>query len=285
MDKTLEEYLTAVPDFIRWDYWQFTEDFDALREYCRHAVVKWYTAAIEHDAKLYHNRQSADFIAWRRPFWTVHESTSLLLGKDPDLIDPEALKADEERSVFAWFYAYLRTLIGRAQNAKEIPNPIRPRILLEWADANNIRYPEDLGEAAADSSSETEDYRWLYNSTLEQNDILKEEIKSLRSDLGRLKRQQEVLPSTETQPRKSDWTRERNTLLTTILAMAVKRFGYRPGKPYQTAARSIEDAIAEVGCTVTAQTILGKLREAEKLVHEREPEEAQRDKRVPKADA
>ena len=57
------------------------------------------------------------------PFWTVHESTSLLLGKDPDLIDPEALKADEDRSVFAWFYAYLRTLIGRAQNAKEIPNP------------------------------------------------------------------------------------------------------------------------------------------------------------------
>jgi len=285
VDKTLEEYLTAVPDFIRWDYWQFTDDSDGLREWCRPAEVKWYAAAIQHDAKLYHNKQYADFIAWRRPFWTVHESTSLLLGKDPDLIDPEALKADEERSVFAWFYAYLRTLIGRAQNAKEIPNPIRPRILLEWADANNIRYPEDLGEVAADSSSETEDYRWLYNSTLEQNDILKEEIKSLRSDLGRLKRQQEVLPSTETQPRKSDWTRERNTLLTMILAMAVKRFGYRPGKPYQTAPRSIEDATAEVGCAVTAQTILVKLREAEKLVHEREPEEAQRDKRVPKADA
>ena len=54
VDKTLEEYLTAVPDFIRWDYWQFTDDFDALREYCRHAEVKWYRAAIEHDAKLYH---------------------------------------------------------------------------------------------------------------------------------------------------------------------------------------------------------------------------------------
>ena len=195
----------------------------------------------------------------------------MLLGKDPDLIDPKALKADEDQSVFAWFYAHLRTLIDRAQNAKEIPNPIRPLILLEWADANKIRYPEDLVEAAADSSSETEDYKWLYNSTLEQNDILKEEIKSLRSDLGGLKRQQEVLPSTDTQPRKSDWTRERNTLLTMILAMAVKKFNYRPGKPYQTAARSIENATAEVGCTVTAQTILDKLREAEKLVHEREP--------------
>ena len=86
--------------------------------------------------------------------------------------------------------------------------------MLEWADANKIRYPEDLVEAAAANSSETEDYKWLYNSTLEQNDILKEEIKSLRSDLGGLKRQQEVLPLTYTQPRKSDWTRERNTLLT-----------------------------------------------------------------------
>ena len=53
-------------------------------------------AAIKHDEKLYHNKQSPDFIAWRRPFWTVHELTSLLLGKDPDLIDPKALKADED---------------------------------------------------------------------------------------------------------------------------------------------------------------------------------------------
>jgi hypothetical protein len=83
-----------------------------LREWCVPKVEKWYRAAIEHDEKLYHNKQSADFIRLRRPFWTVHESTSLLLGKDPDLIDPEALKADEDRSVFAWFYAYLRTLIG-----------------------------------------------------------------------------------------------------------------------------------------------------------------------------
>jgi hypothetical protein len=157
VDKTLEEYLTAVPDFIRWDYWQYADDSDALRECCWPAEVKWYTAAIEHDAKLYHNKQSADFIAWRRPSWRVHESTSLLLGKDPDLIDPEALKADEDRSVFAWFYDYLKALIVRAQTAKEIPNPIRPRILLEWADANNVRYPESLREAAADSSSEREE--------------------------------------------------------------------------------------------------------------------------------
>jgi hypothetical protein len=73
VDKTLEEYLTAVPDFIRWDYWQFTEDFDALREWCVPKVEKWYRAAIEHDEKLYHNKQSADFIRLRRPFWTVHE--------------------------------------------------------------------------------------------------------------------------------------------------------------------------------------------------------------------
>jgi hypothetical protein len=232
VDKSLEEYLTEPRDFMRWDYWQFSEDMDLLRDACALSEVRWYLAALKHDEKLYHNKLSADFIAWTRPFWTAHESTSLLLGKDPDSIDPNALKADEDRSVFAWFYAYLRTLIDTAQNAKELPSAIRPRILLEWADANNIRYPEDLKKVAADSSSEKEDYRWLYNSMLEQNNILKEEIESLRSDLGRLKLQPEVLPSTETQRRKSDWTRERNTLLTTILAMAVKRFGYRPGKPY-----------------------------------------------------
>ena len=73
------------------------------------------------------------------------------------------------------------------------------------------------------------------------------------------------MPSTETEPRKSDWTRERNTLLTMILAMAVKKFNYRPGKPYQTTARSVENATAEVGSIVTAETILRKLREAEAL--------------------
>ena len=53
------------------------------------------------------------------------------------------------------------------------------------------------GEAAPDSNSEIEDYRWLYNSTLEQNDTLKEEIKALRSELESLKRQLKILPSTE----------------------------------------------------------------------------------------
>ena len=63
MDKNLEEYLTAVPDYISWDYWQFGDDSRALREACTLREEDWYTAAIEHDRKLYHNEPSPDFIA------------------------------------------------------------------------------------------------------------------------------------------------------------------------------------------------------------------------------
>ena len=66
MDKTVEAYLKDGGP-VAWDYWQFNDDFDALREACDQRVVKWYLEAIEQDKKQYHNRQSPDFIAWKTP--------------------------------------------------------------------------------------------------------------------------------------------------------------------------------------------------------------------------
>jgi hypothetical protein len=172
IDKELEEWLSDSP--IEWDYWQYGEDFDALRKWygadagpdrlwAYQQIQRWYEAAIAYDIGKYHAEECAvNFSDWSNAFWTIQQATALVLGKNPDQIEAGQIEEDSERSLFAWYYHRVQSLISEAQIDKRLPDPIRPRILIEWANGVGINYPDGIENAIPVDDKEADDYRWMY---------------------------------------------------------------------------------------------------------------------------
>src|SRR4051794_16233718 len=79
-----------------------------------------------------------DYGYWgRMPGWTMSEAASLLLGHDPDRMDPANGEQHEPGSL-GWKYRRLLRVLERACEMDELSNPEVPRVLLDWARSNKI---------------------------------------------------------------------------------------------------------------------------------------------------
>jgi len=89
-------------------------------------------------------QDEVDYDYWgRMPGWTMSEAAALLLGYDPDGMNPAEDKQHEPGSA-AWKYRRLLRVLQRACEMDELSSPEIPQVLLEWARSNKIDRPQLL---------------------------------------------------------------------------------------------------------------------------------------------
>nr|WP_316640821.1 hypothetical protein [uncultured Roseateles sp.] len=133
----------------------------------RQAKLKAQEKAKE-DARFYNLAGAgADFVFWcMADFWTLDEAVALLLGREPRVVNPEALKNELKQSTgflgfggplkpaeFHRTYDGLRKLMERAE-ALASPR-LRPRAVLNWAERTGAAVVPAKLEAALSSIEAT----------------------------------------------------------------------------------------------------------------------------------
>jgi hypothetical protein len=193
---------------------------------------------------FYEPRAQADFVHWSKMArWTLDDATALALGKAPEIVNWERIKLYIPGSPFAKKYQQIRAILLRANEAGEVESNPRPRDFLAWTEQKSIDFPEDLKKQvyAVDQKTET----W---------EALRAQRDELKSRLAKC----EAARTSETPL----GTRERNTLLKIIIAMAIDKYRYNKDAPHQRAAGSIAESTAKVGVPVSDDTIRKYLAEA-----------------------
>src|SRR3954451_17091380 len=85
-----------------------------------------------------------DYDYWgRMPGWTMSEAAALLLGYDPDRMNPAEDKQHEPGSA-TWKYKRLLRVLQRACEMDELSSPEILQVLLEWARSNKVDLPQLL---------------------------------------------------------------------------------------------------------------------------------------------
>jgi len=187
---------------------------DELRALTDAEVAKRYRAAMSDviDAALASAREvendrarrgllaDADYKHWcRLPYWSADEAAALSLGRDPEIVNSMSLWPCRHEFEFARTYYRRLDHIRRAVRAKQLLDEPRPCDFIAWATANDMSLPAE------------------FVALIQSNDAAKH-------PLG---------PSVP-EPDKSApgplTTRETNTLLRVLCAVAIKHFRFDPHK-------------------------------------------------------
>ena len=189
-------------------------------------------------------KDRADFVYWSKiPRWTLEEATALSFGKAPEFVNWDKVKANHGQSSFADDYSKRRSLLFRAQEAKELPVLISPAEFISWAERTGVALPQELKDAVRASAGRIEDRR----SLAAERDELREEVKRLKEEAAR---------------NKPLLTRERETYQKIILGMAIEQYGFNPTAGRSDIPRQIADDLATFGISVSDDTVRQKLKDA-----------------------
>ncbi len=226
-------------------------------------------------------------------YWEADEAAALLLERHPDRLNSETLKHQRRPSNIAYEYGALKELLLRAVRTKQIGYKSAPGVFLAWAKRNHIEVPGRLETAVRAHGHQVADWKSLYdeaNKTAMENKAIAEAGQARAAMLEeQLEKQaqtyKEMLETAAAQyeEQAAQWaaaldeaqkannldkpltTRERETLLTIVLGMAVGGYGYQPRGARSSTAREISDDVTKAGLSVSDDTIRKYLREATEL--------------------
>jgi hypothetical protein len=233
---------------------------------------------------------AADFDHWSKAeHWSLDEAIALAMGKAPESVSWEKIKAYGSISPFVKQYARLRDLADRAKAWQKLFDPVLPPIFIKWAEENEIPVPAELKEKVSKFKGKMVDWE-------KQHQQLKSAFDQLSSGYDRLremydhhiedwkkvvqtrddaiKAQQERIAETEAQlaalketslapePAKTQSPIERQNMLKVIYAMAIRGYGYNPDDKRSTVVADIVSDISLAGFSVSDDTIRRYLREA-----------------------
>lgn len=182
-------------------------------------------------------------------YWTAAEANALLIGRNPDVVTDEAVFHSTDRSATAERYKSLRILINRAFDPRGNPT-VKPARCLTWALEVNLDVPAELIAAVLPSIPNSQ-------ALLAENKQLQETIAQLES---------RATPAAE----KPFHTRERESLLKIVLAVAKKKYHFDPAKAKNAAATNIANAVHEFGFRIDEDTVRKFLNEAKALERDKD---------------
>jgi hypothetical protein len=181
-----------------------------------------------------------DHAYWSKfSFWTLEQSTVLLIGGDPDaMLDGGSLAAscpvglrERYQEMFRLLDSHIRMSgIGFNQPPTEIIN---------WAIHANVDPPQALVEAVRAQGRTLIETQTA--ARIKAENAAPEEDKPLRE-------------------------RERNTLLRIIIGIAVRGYAYDPDAARSDIPKTIADDLSDLGLECSDQTIREKLKEARALL-------------------
>lgn len=235
----------------------------------------------------------ADFAHWgKATYWSLDEAIALTFGKDPKHVTWEKVKEYTKSSPFAMNYEKLRDLAIRAKHWKHLSDYMEPGAYIAWARRNGFDFPQELEDNVKKNGGYIGDWKTAYDNLLaEAKQSLEKknnEIAKLNQDLldsqqniaakdGLVKNQAtqivQLTGQLAAQSEKPLKTRERETALKMILAMAIEGYGYDPKASKSGTATEIADDLAKLGLNLDADTIRKWLKEAIELLPPQETQD------------
>lgn len=219
---------------------------------------------------------AADFDHWSKAeHWSLDEAIALIMGKAPEIVSWDKIKAYSNISPFVKQYARLRDLAERAKAWQKLFDPVLPPILLKWAADNEIAVPAELAEKVSRFKGKFVDWKKNYDELQsaydqhiddwkavadKQSDLIKAKqnrIVQLEAELAALREAAPASDSTKVQS-----PIERQNMLKAIYAMAAKGYGYDPTMKRSTIVSEIVSDLALAGVPLSEDTVRRYLKEA-----------------------
>jgi hypothetical protein len=250
-------------------------------------------ATFEYEAKVKREEQqrffnapgaNADFVYWSKvAFWTLDEAIALSFGKNPKVVSWDKLKSLTEVSPFARNYSQLRELALRAVQVKQLQPSEWPAAFLAWAKRMDISYPEALEQNVASRSAAFLDWKALFEQMKKGHDefvtahekyveTANAAVKQVKADRDTAraalqeKTQQLAELSAFVEGSPSLSTKERDSLLKLVIAMAVRGYKYKPAAAKNSATQEIAEDLIALGLTLDVDTIRKWLREGSQML-------------------
>ncbi|RXH19846.1 hypothetical protein [Bradyrhizobium guangzhouense] len=230
---------------------------------------------------------TADFGYWSKmEHWSLDEAVALAMGKAPEFVSWEKIKAFNGTSPFVAQYARLRTLAQRAMTWQKLFDPVSPTIFIKWADDNEIAIPPGLRENVEKLKGKLADWKKLYadlkemygqhiadfKGIVEKQSALitarNELIQASQARVAQLEMELAAIKESHpAEPAKAQSTIERQNMLKAIYVLATKGYGYDPTQKRSTIVPEIVNDLTLAGLPLSEDTVRRYLKEAsDKLV-------------------
>lgn len=245
----------------------------------------------EESARFFNlSHAAADFEHWSKmEHWSLDEAIALAMGKAPEIVSWDKIRAFKDISPFVGQYARLRDLAERAKAWQKLFDPVLPAIFLKWAEDNEIPVPAELSERVSKLKGKLVDWKKEYDqlrSRWEQlvavNDRLRDIYDQHTGDLKKIiKKQAETIEDQQSriaeseaelaaikeahpasEPKKPQSPMERQNMLKAIYAMAINGYGYNPEDKRSKVITEIVSDISLAGFSVSDDTIRRYIKEA-----------------------
>jgi hypothetical protein len=168
-------------------------------------------------------------------FWTIEQSTALLIGADPDVILDGGALALTCPSEMKTAYSRMFQLLDSHIRLSGIGSNLSPTEAIDWALHAKIDAPQALVEAVRAQGRTLVEARMEARANTEREELAQEK------PLGE---------------------RERNTLLRMIISMAIRGYGYDPDATRSDIPKTIASDLSDLGLECSDQTVREKLKEA-----------------------
>ena len=212
-------------------------------------------------------------------YWTLDECIALSFGKNPKLVNWASVKPYLSVSPFALAYERLRDLTERAKWAKQLFEPVFPSTYLSWAKKAGVPLSEELLKRSVDSGISLVGWQELFEKQKsitgqisknydEVAVISQKTIDELSEQIARLSEQSLANKSASAAIVKTlpAATRERESMLKLLAAMAIKGYGFDPRLPRNSATKDIRTDLETLGLPMDDGTILKYLKEGSQFI-------------------
>jgi hypothetical protein len=237
--------------------------------------LQWRSAEL---AKPFYARVTAemDVDHWSRTaYWTVEEAAALSFGKDPREVTSQKLRAMRQSSRFAAEFLARLDILERARAMHQLSHSTSLTRFLAWIDHTGFPMPENLMEAAKAIHRPEVDWKAEYEKLraemLAQAEKIRFDTERLEAQAAELDRAAQAGLDKANEASLS--ARERTSLLTLVIGMAVAWYGYDAAKSRSSTAKDISDELHRVGLSLSDDTIRAYLQEARDLLPPPETEQ------------
>jgi len=256
--------LSPIPPQYREASRRYIAELDGKSEDELHAMYNEELAKKhkEDDQNSFFNKPSAeaDFDYWSKmAHWTLDEAIALSFGKSPNVVNEANLsKIVSWTSPFVREYQKTTELAKRAVVWEKLFDPVIPKLFIKWAKDTDIPLPDELVEKVEVRSGKLLDWKKMYEELLEKNNnnvqIANATIAEKDAEIAELQSQ--------AGGEKSLGTKERESLLKMVIAMAVDGYGYETDDKRSPIPQQISDALARRGTSLDVGTVRKWLKEA-----------------------
>lgn len=252
----------------------------------------------QEETSRFFNRESAkaDLSYWSKAaYWTLDEAVALTFGKDPRIVNWKTIEAQLGVSPFVVSYRNLRDLAGRAKLMGQLYDPVVPGIYLAWALRMGAQIDPRLVDGVTANGGFVGDWKTLFDKEKEAHQVTRALLDQQRQELiswaeeeqartselwksavaerdARIRELENQVSGVAANGERELSTRERTSLLTLVIGMAVKGYSFNPAALKNGAIPEIASDLQELGLSLGEDTIRKYINESKDLLERGEVE-------------